>query len=155
MIQRNNIKRRFKTCISAMLLQSYINKWRISQLTKLDYLYITYALTRLLEISKNDFVEYKKQITPNYSHVHLRACDDTSPYNCSSTMIGSKITKWYCILNFCSDCPITNATFLESSEQLNCFFPAFLHKIKFRIFQNICKCSIHVLSLFKNNNMCE
>ena len=45
--------------------------------------------------------------------------------------------------------------FLESSEQLDPFFPASLHKIKFQIFQNISKCSIHGLRPFKHNNMCE
>ena len=54
-----------KTCISAMLLQSDLNKWRISQLAKLDKLYINYASTRILQKCKNDFIEYKKQIFPN------------------------------------------------------------------------------------------
>ena len=70
-------------------------------------------------------------------------------------MTGSKIPKWDYILNFCSDCPMMNAPFLESSEQLNHLFPASLHKIRFRIFQNINKCSIHGLRTFKHKNMCE
>ena len=45
--------------------------------------------------------------------------------------------------------------FLESSEQLDPFFPASLHKIKFHIFQNISKCSIHGLRPFIHKNMCE
>ena len=48
-----------------------------------------------------------------------------------------------------------NTPFLESSEQLYRFFPASLHKIKFHIFQNISKCSIHGLRPFKHKNMCE
>ena len=46
-----------RTCISAMLLQSHLNKWRISQLEKLDKLYINSASTRILQTSKNDFIE--------------------------------------------------------------------------------------------------
>ena len=63
--------------------------------------------------------------------------------------------KWDCILNCCSDCPMMNVPFLESSEQLNRFFPESLDKIKFHIFQNISKCLIHGLRPFKYNNMCE
>ena len=46
-----------KICISAMLLQSDINKWRVSTLSKLDKLYINYASNRLLQRSKHDFIE--------------------------------------------------------------------------------------------------
>ena len=56
-INRNNITCRCKTCISAMLLQSDLNKWRIPQSEKLDKLYINSASTRLLQISKNDFIQ--------------------------------------------------------------------------------------------------
>ena len=48
-----------------------------------------------------------------------------------------------------------NAPFLESSEQINIFFPDYLHKIKFHLFQNISKCLIHILRPFKHKNMCE
>ena len=48
-----------------------------------------------------------------------------------------------------------NAQYLESSEQLDRLFPASLHEIKFRIFQNIYKFSIHGLRLFKYNKMFE
>ena len=48
-----------------MLLQSDINKWIISQLTKLDKLYNNSASTRILERSNYYFIEYKKQIFPN------------------------------------------------------------------------------------------
>ena len=48
-----------------------------------------------------------------------------------------------------------NAIYLESSEQLGRLFTASLHKIKFRMFQNISKCSIHGLILFKYKTMCE
>ena len=67
---RKNITCVYKTCISAMLIQSDLNTWRISQLAKLDKLYIHFALNRLLERSKNDFIEYKKHIFPNDSHIH-------------------------------------------------------------------------------------
>ena len=43
--------------ISEMPIQSDINKCRLSQLDKLDKLYINYAWTRLLQISKYDFIE--------------------------------------------------------------------------------------------------
>ena len=71
--------------------------------------------TRLLEIFKNNFIEYKKKI-PNYSHVHLRACDDASSYHCFSPNNGSKIPKWDCIFICCSDCSMMNYPFLESSK---------------------------------------
>ena len=48
-----------------------------------------------------------------------------------------------------------NAPYLESSEQLDCLFPASLKKIIFHIFQNISKFSIHGLRKFKYNNTCE
>ena len=95
------------------------------------------------------------KIFSNDSHVHLRNCDTASLYHCPSPIIGSKIPKWDFILNVCSDCPMMNAPFLESSEQLDSFFPAYLHKIKFHIFQNVFKCMIHRLRPFKHNNMCK
>ena len=75
MISRNNITCECETCIMAMLLQSDINKWRISQLWKLDKLYINSGTTRILERSNNYFIQYKTQIFPNDSHIHLRDCD--------------------------------------------------------------------------------
>ena len=96
-----------------LFLQSDLNKWRISQLSKLDQLYINSGSNRLLEISKNDFIEYKKQIFPNNSRIHLRSCDASSSYHCYSPITGSKIPKWECILNYCSDCQMMNAPFLE------------------------------------------
>ena len=65
MSNRKNITCGCETCINVMLLQSDLNKWRISQLSKLDKLYINSASTRLLEISKNGFLEYRKKIFPN------------------------------------------------------------------------------------------
>ena len=53
---RNKITCGCKTCIISVLLQSDLNKGRISKLSKLDKLYINSASTRLLEISKNDFI---------------------------------------------------------------------------------------------------
>ena len=75
---RNKITCICKTCVSNMLLQSYLNKWRISQLAKLEKSYINSETTRILEIYKNYFIKYKKQIFPNDSYIHLRACDDAS-----------------------------------------------------------------------------
>ena len=43
MNNRNNITCGGETCISAMLLQSDLNKCRLSQLAKLDKLYINSA----------------------------------------------------------------------------------------------------------------
>ena len=60
MSNRNNITCGWETCISAMLLKSDLDKWIISQLSKLDKLYINSASTKILEISKNNFIEYKK-----------------------------------------------------------------------------------------------
>ena len=47
MTNRNNITCGCKACISAMLIQPDINKLRISQLDKLDKLYINHESTRL------------------------------------------------------------------------------------------------------------
>ena len=58
-----------------MLLQSDLNKWRISQVEKLDKLYINYASTILLQRSKTYFIEYMNQIFPNNSHINLIARD--------------------------------------------------------------------------------
>ena len=71
-----------------MLLQSDLNKWRISELSKLNKLYINSVSTRLLERSNNDFIKYKTKILPNYSHIHLRACDAASSYNFHSPITG-------------------------------------------------------------------
>ena len=57
MSNRNNVTCRCENCIIAMLLQSDINKWRISKLAKLDRLYIISESNRLLERSRNDFIE--------------------------------------------------------------------------------------------------
>ena len=43
----NKITRGCETCISAMLLQQDLNKWRLSKLAKLDKLYINSYSTRL------------------------------------------------------------------------------------------------------------
>ena len=88
---RNKITCGCKTYISAMLIQSDLDKWIISQRSKLDKLYINSVSNRLLETSNNDFIEYKKQIFPNYLHIYLRAYGAASSYHCSSTITGSKI----------------------------------------------------------------
>ena len=140
MSNRNKVICRCKTWISAILLQSDLNKCRISRLSKFDKLYINSASTRLLERSKNNFIEKKKQISPNDSHKHLRACDAASSYRFPSPITGSKIPKWDCILNCYSDFPMMNAQFLESSEQLNRYFlhPFIkLSSIYFKTYPNI------------------
>ena len=82
MSTRNKIKCRFETCISDMLLWSYLNKWRISQLSKLDKLCFNSASTRILQKSKINFIEFQNQLFPHNSHIHLRACDHASSYHC-------------------------------------------------------------------------
>ena len=57
-------------------------------------------------------------------------------------------------MNCCSGCPRMNVPYLESSEQLYQLCPAYLHKIKFHIFQNIYKCLIQGLIPFKYKNTC-
>ena len=98
--------------MDAKLLQSGINKWRGSQLDKLDKLYINSASNQLLQIFKNYFIQYKNKIFPNNSHKHLIAFDAASSYHFPSPINGSNITKWDCIFNFCSDFPRMNATYL-------------------------------------------
>ena len=151
MSNRNKITCGCKIYISSVLLQSDLNKWRLSHLSKLDNLYINYASNRLLQISKNYFIEYKNKIFPNNSHINLRACDAAISFSIN----GSNIPIWDCILNCFYDCPRMNAPYLESSEQLDHFFTDSFHKIKFYIFKNKSKCSIHVLRPFKYINMCE
>ena len=115
MSNRNKITCGCKNCISSMLIQSYINKWRLSQLAKLDKLYINSSSTKFLEISKNDFIYYKNQIFPYKSHINLIECDTESLYHCNSPSTRSNIPKWDCILNCWSDFPRMNYPYLESS----------------------------------------
>ena len=70
-------------------------------------------------------------------------------------LLYQRFQKWEFILNCCSDCPRMNDPYLESSEQLDRFFPSSLHKIKFHIFQNISKFLIHGLRPFKYKNTCD
>ena len=44
---------------------------------------------------------------------------------------------------------------LEPQKHINRLFPGSSHKIKFQIFQNISKYSIHGLIPFKYKNICE
>ena len=55
MRNRNNITCGSRTCISAMLLHSDLNKWRLSQLTKIDKLCINYASTIYFSMIKDQF----------------------------------------------------------------------------------------------------
>ena len=152
MRNRNNITCVCKTFISSILLQSCINKWRISQLDKLGDLYLYrldfYKYPRIVLL--NTRIKYFQ----NNSHINLRACGAESSYHCTSPNNGSTIPKWGFVLNCCYDCTKMNALYLELSEQLDRLFPASLHKIKFHIFQNIAKSSIHGLRPLKYKNMC-
>ena len=76
-----------------MLLQSDLNKWRLSHLAKFDNLYIISASTRILQRSKLDLIEYKNQIFRNNSHIHLRSCYAVSSYHSPSPINVSKIQK--------------------------------------------------------------
>ena len=71
MSNRNKIICGWESCISSMLLQSDLNKCRLSKSSKIDKLYINSASTRILQISKIDLIEYKNQIFPNNLHMHL------------------------------------------------------------------------------------
>ena len=54
----------------------------------------------LLKIHNKDYYEYKNEVFPNNSHIHIRLCDTESSYNCTSIITGSKIPKRDCILIF-------------------------------------------------------
>ena len=85
----------------------------LSLLAKLDELYNNSASNRLLQISKIHFIEYKNRMFTKNPCINLRACDAASSYHCLSIITGSKVQKWECNLNCCSDFPGTNATDLE------------------------------------------
>ena len=108
-------------------------------MAKVGRLYINYASTILLERSKHDFIEYKNKLFPNNSYIQLRACDSVSSYHFTSPITESNIPKRDRILHCCYDRPRTNAPYLEPTEQLDCLFPASLHKIILHIFKNISK----------------
>ena len=63
-----------------MLIQLYLNIWRLSQLAQLYKLYINSASTKILQRSMIDFIEYNNQIFPKNPHIHLRDCDALSSY---------------------------------------------------------------------------
>ena len=88
-------------------------------------------------------------------HFQINHTDAESSYNFPFPIAESNIPKWGCILTCYSDCPGTNVHNLKSSEQLDYFFLAYLHKIKFRLFQNIYKYLIYVLRPFKYKNTCK
>ena len=130
----NNMTYRCKTCISAMLLRSDLNKWRLTTLEKLDRLYINSISTAPFHISKIDFFKYNNQIFPNKTHKSkILWCYVIIYFFLYSFRI--KNSKMGMYLNCCSDCLGMNAPDLKLSKQLDLLFPAFLHKIKFRIFQ--------------------
>ena len=103
-------------------------------------LYINSTSTRLLKRYRSNLIEYKNQIFPNIPQINLRACDTELSYHRPYLITGSNIPEWDGILNCCSDFSRMNATYLESSKQLHCFFPDSHHKIKNHVFQNISKC---------------
>ena len=74
----NMIKCGCEKCVSSVFHQSDLNKWRLSELLKLDKLYIDYESTRLLHISNIDIIEYNIQIFPNNAYIYSRACDAAS-----------------------------------------------------------------------------
>ena len=71
-----------------MLLQLDLNKCRLSQLAKLDKLYINSSSSRFLQIYKNGFIYYNNQIFTNNLHVHLRAGGAASSYTCTPPITG-------------------------------------------------------------------
>ena len=87
-INKNKITRGWKTGISSILLQSDLNKWRLSKLTKIDNLYIIYASAGLLQRSNIGFTEYKNKIFKNNWHINLRACDTAPLYHFPSPITG-------------------------------------------------------------------
>ena len=97
-------------------------------MVKLDRLYINAESTRNLQISKIYYIEYNNQIFPENYHIHLIAYDAASSYHCMHQIVGSKILKWDCILNCCTECPRMKAPYLESSKQLDRLFTGSLHK---------------------------
>ena len=115
----------------------------LSQLVKLDKLYIISTSTKLLQRSKHDFISYNNQIFPNNSHINLRTCDDVSSYHYPSPITGSNIQKWDRIFDCFSGCQRMNAPYLESSDKLDSLFPVSLNKIRFHIFQRISIFSIY------------
>ena len=118
----NNITYGRKICISAMSFQSNHNKWRLTQFEKLDKLYISTKSTRLLQRPTKYDIEYNIQTFPNNSHNHIRNCNYASSYHCPSTIAGSKIPIWDCMLNCCAECPGMKAPDLESSKILTVYF---------------------------------
>ena len=83
----------YETCISTMLLNSGLNKWQLTQLAKLDKLYINAASTRILQRSKIYYIGYRNKIFPDNSNIHLRACNDASSYHCPFPILGLKQTQ--------------------------------------------------------------
>ena len=74
-----------------MFIQSDINKWRLSQLEKLDKLYINSESTRFLQRSRHNSIEYKNQTFTNHSHIHLRAFYSVSLFRFPYIITGSNI----------------------------------------------------------------
>ena len=80
---RNNVTCGCETCISAMLLQSDLNKLRLKMLTQVDTFYINAASTRLSQRSNKYYIQYKDQDFTKKSQIHFRASDDVSSYHCT------------------------------------------------------------------------
>ena len=63
MINRNNITCSCESCISAVFLQTDLNKYVIKTMLEVfEILYLNDAPTRILQISKRDYDEYKKEV---------------------------------------------------------------------------------------------
>ena len=69
-----------ETCISAMLFQSDLDKWELTELAKYDKLYINTVSASLLQIYKRYYVYLNNQILPNKLHIHIRASYAASSY---------------------------------------------------------------------------
>ena len=57
MINRNNITCGYETCISGMLLQYYLKKWRLRKLARFEFFYLNAELTRILQLPKKYYDE--------------------------------------------------------------------------------------------------
>ena len=84
----NNITCGCETFISTKLRQYDFNKCKLTQLEKLDKLYINAASTSILQISKKYYIKYKNKIFSKHLHIHLRACDSALSYHFPSLISG-------------------------------------------------------------------
>ena len=88
---------------------------------KIETLYINVESTRLLQISKKYYYEYKNKICKNNLQINIRYCDAESSYSFNYPMVGSKISKGDFILNCCSEFAGRKTPDLESSKRIDRF----------------------------------